>query len=348
MANLPPSAALHVSGLRHAFGATPVLDGVDLRVPAGGIVALLGPSGCGKTTLLRSIAGLERPSEGEVVLGDRTVTGPGVFVPPEKRRIGMVFQDWALFPHLSVGRNVAFGLSKQQRRAGEVERALALVELEGLADRLPSTLSGGQQQRVALARALANRPAALLLDEPFSNLDASLRVTVRAEVTALLRSLSVTALFVTHDQEEAFVLGDEVAVMLGGRIEQQAPPAEVYGAPATRAVAEFIGDANLLPGDASGAAAATPLGMVPLTAARSGPVDVLVRPEFVTVEEGEDARVLAVEYYGHDAVYVVAAQRGPALRARILSAPRFRPGDAVTVGYAGGATAAYPRSSPTS
>lgn len=343
MPNLPPPAALSVRGVSHSYGPVPVLDEVDLGVPAGCVVALLGPSGCGKTTLLRSIAGLERPSGGEVVLGDRTVSGPGVFVPPEKRRIGMVFQDWALFPHLSVARNVAFGLTKQQRRDGEAERALAMVELGGLADRLPSTLSGGQQQRVALARALANRPAALLLDEPFSNLDAALRVAVRAEVTALLRSLQVTALFVTHDQEEAFVLGDEVAVMLDGRIEQQAAPAEVYGAPATRAVAAFIGDANLLPGDAAGATAATVLGTVPLTAARRGPVDVLVRPEFVTVDEGDDARVVAVEYYGHDAVYIVASERGPAVRARILSAPRFRPGDAVAVGYTGGATAAYPR-----
>jgi iron(III) transport system ATP-binding protein len=327
--------------VRVAFGTTPVLKGADLTVPAGGIVALLGPSGCGKTTLLRSIAGLQRPSEGRVVLGGRTLTDQDTFVPPERRHIGMVFQDWALFPHLSVGRNVGFGLSPAERRAGGVELALELVELGGFADRMPSTLSGGQQQRVALARALANRPAAILLDEPFSNLDSTLRIAVRAEVTALLRSLEVTALFVTHDQEEAFLLGDEVAVMLNGRIEQQAPPAELYAAPATRGVAEFIGDANLLPGLADGRSASTAIGTLPLDTARSGAVEVLVRPELVEVREGDHGRILGVEYYGHDAVYLVSTGHGPTVRARILSSPRFRPGDTVDLGYIGGPTPAY-------
>ncbi|HEV2088957.1 MAG TPA: ABC transporter ATP-binding protein, partial [Cryptosporangiaceae bacterium] len=258
MPNLPslPAApsvsaeAVSVRGARKAFGDVSVLDGVDVSVAAGSILALLGPSGCGKTTLLRCIAGLERPDAGEVRIGARTVSGDGVFVPPERRRVGMVFQDWALFPHLSVGRNVGFGLSRPERRAGGVEAALALVELTGLADRMPATLSGGQQQRVALARALANRPAVILLDEPFSNLDAALRVSIRAEVQRLLRQLSVTAVFVTHDQEEAFVLGDEVAVLLDGTLVQQAPPSDVYDAPATRAVAAFVGDANFVPGTA--------------------------------------------------------------------------------------------------
>jgi iron(III) transport system ATP-binding protein len=212
-----------VRSVSKSFDAAPVLRDVDLRVDAGQIVALLGPSGCGKTTLLRAIAGLERPDQGEVWLGERLLSGRGTFVAPERRRIGMVFQDWALFPHLSVGRNVGFGLTRAERRSGRIEAALQLVELTGLADRMPATLSGGQQQRVALARALANRPAALLLDEPFSNLDATLRVSIRAEVQRLLRELSLTAVFVTHDQEEAFLLGDQVAVMLGGTVVQQAP-----------------------------------------------------------------------------------------------------------------------------
>jgi iron(III) transport system ATP-binding protein len=325
------------------YGEVTVLHGVDLRVAAGGVVALLGPSGCGKTTLLRSLSGLERPDAGEVRLGERVLSGPDVFVPPERRRIGMVFQDWALFPHLSVARNVGFGLTREQRRAGGVEEALDLVELAGYGERMPRTLSGGQQQRVALARALANRPAAILLDEPFSNLDTALRVQVRAEVTALLRALRVTALFVTHDQEEAFVLGDEVAVMLDGRIEQQAPPAQLYAAPATRAVARFVGDANLLPGRAEGTRAATPIGTVPLTGAARGSVDVLVRPEYVDVTEGSGAQVEAVEFYGHDAVYVVRPDGAEALRARTLTAPRFRRGDTVALAYRGGATASYPR-----
>ncbi len=337
------ASALSATGLQLSYGATRVLDGVDLRIPAGGIVALLGPSGCGKTTLLRTLSGLERPDAGEVSLAGRALTSPTTFVPPERRRIGMVFQDWALFPHMNVGRNVGFGLTREQRRAGGVERALELVELPGFAARMPGTLSGGQQQRVALARALANRPAAILLDEPFSNLDTALRVQVRGEVTTLLRSLGVTALFVTHDQEEAFVLGDEVAVMLDGRIEQQATPAELYHAPATLGVARFVGDANLLSGHAENGRAATPLGMVPLTAAVRGSVDVLVRPEFVEVSDGDSAQVIDVEFYGHDAVYLVRPDEGLPLRARILSSPRFRPGDRVALGYTGGLTAAYPR-----
>ncbi|CAN5265397.1 ABC transporter ATP-binding protein [soil metagenome] len=337
----PAAAALGVRGVRLSYGVAPVLGGVDLRVPAGGLVALLGPSGCGKTTLLRAIAGLERPAAGEVVVGGRVLTGPGAFVDPERRRVGMVFQDWALFPHMTVGRNVGFGLSRQRRRAGGVDEALALVELNGLAARLPATLSGGQQQRVALARALAGRPAVLLLDEPFSNLDTTLRVQVRSEATALLRRLGMTALFVTHDQEEAFVLGDEVAIMLDGRIEQQAAPADLYAAPASRAVARFVGDSNLLPGRAHGPAVSTAVGAVPLRESRTGDVDVLVRPEDVVVREGGDARVTDVEFYGHDAVYVVRPHAGPTVRARILTRPRFVPGDQVALDYSGAPTVAY-------
>jgi iron(III) transport system ATP-binding protein len=341
----PPVAVpadLRARGLRLALGGVPVLRGVDLDVPTGAVVALLGPSGCGKTTLLRTLAGLERPDEGAVMLGGATLTGAGTFVPPERRRVGMVFQDWALFPHLSVAGNVAFGLSRAERRAGGVRAALELVELEAFADRAPSTLSGGQQQRVALARTLAHRPAAVLLDEPFSNLDTALRLQVRGEVTRLLRRLGMTALFVTHDQEEAFVLGDQVAVMLDGRIEQQAPPAQLYAAPATRAVAAFVGDANLLPGTADGTGAATAVGAVPLAGTARGAVDVLVRPEHLAVRGGDQGRVTDVEYYGHDAVYRIALASGAEVRARTLR-PDFLRGDGVALTYTGGPTAAYPR-----
>jgi iron(III) transport system ATP-binding protein len=337
------TGALAVEGLSKAFGAAPVLDRVGLVAPAGRVVALLGPSGCGKTTLLRCVAGLERPDTGEVRLDGRRLSAPGTFVPPERRRIGMVFQDGALFPHLSVAGNVGYGLSREERRGVRVGEALALVDLAGFGDRLPASLSGGQAQRVALARALVTRPSVLLLDEPFSNLDTTLRVQIRAQVQRLLADLGVTAVFVTHDQEEAFVVGDEVAVMLGGRIVQQAAPAELYRAPASRAVAGFLGDANLLPGVATAGLADTAIGRVPLRAELAGDVDVLLRPEQLRVSAGRAATVDAVQYFGHDAMYLTRLPSGAALRVRVLDAPEFRPGDTVDLDYVGGPTVCYPR-----
>src|SRR5690606_17354985 len=283
---------------------TEVLHGVDLDVAEGSVVALLGPSGCGKTTLLRSIAGLERPSGGEVRIGDTLVSGPGTHVPPERRRIGMVFQDWALCPHLTVGGNVAFGLPRAERKGPRVEAALELVGLEGFGDRMPGTLSGGQQQRVALARALAPDPSALLLDEPFSNLDTTLRARVRTEVHELLHRVGITTVFVTHDQDEAFVLGDDVAVMSEGLIVQQAPPHELYADPATAWVAHFVGDANLVPGVARQGRAATALGDIDLRSPVEGSCEVLLRPEDLALGSeagdgaGTSAHVELVEYYG--------------------------------------------------
>ena len=339
---LSPAEPLVVRRVGKSFDGPPVLSATSLHVDAGKIVALLGPSGCGKTTLLRIIAGLERPDAGEVRLGERVLAAPRTFVAPERRRIGMVFQDWALFPHLTVSRNVGFGLTRAERRGGRTEAALELVDLIGLADRMPATLSGGQQQRVALARALANRPAVLLLDEPFSNLDASLRGSIRGDVERLLRELSLTTVFVTHDQEEAFLLGDEVAIMLDGTVAQQDAPAEIYNHPATSRVAAFVGDANFIPGLASGGKAETPLGPVPLRDLGEGPVDVIVRPEQLLVEEGDVASVRAVEYYGHDAVSVLELMGGHQVRVRVLSAPDHRPGDRVSVRYVGGPTVAFP------
>jgi iron(III) transport system ATP-binding protein len=333
---------VRVVDLNVSYGPNRVLDGVGLHVPAGSVLALLGPSGCGKTTLLRSIAGLVEPAAGSIALGDRVVVGPGVFVSPERRRVGMVFQDWALFPHLSVARNVGFGLSRAARRAGDVERALELVGLRDCAERLPSTLSGGQQQRVALARALATRPAVLLLDEPFSNLDAALRTQLRREVIDLLRAVGTTTVFVTHDQEEAFLLGDEVALMLDGRVQQQDAPADLYESPGNRQVADFVGDANLLPGSADGQVARTLIGDLPLRADHRGDVAVLVRPEQLRVTAGDDLAVERVEYYGHDAVYVLGDDAGGRVRVRILERPTFARGDHVTVHYTGGPTLAYP------
>jgi iron(III) transport system ATP-binding protein len=356
---------IEVAGVHKSFGGPDVLCGVALAVEPGRIVALLGPSGCGKTTLLRCIAGLERVDVGDVWLTHTRVSGPRTHVPPERRRIGMVFQDWALFPHLTVAQNVAYGLTRQERKEGRVTEALAMVGLEGLGDRRPATLSGGQQQRVALARALAPRPRVLLLDEPFSNLDTALRVQVRTEVHQLLAELGVTTVFVTHDQEEAFVLGDEVAVMHEGRVVQQASPAELYARPATPWVARFIGDANLVPATAAGQRAVTPVGEVPLERAMHGDVQVLLRPEelllrpesghasptahadpstvtlgFPTEDSaggvaGVSATVELREYYGHDTVYVVRPDAGWPLRARAGSVPQFGRGDRVMLSYVG-------------
>ena len=327
-----------------SFGDTDVLRGVDLAIRAGSIVSLLGPSGCGKTTLLRSIAGLERPDSGEIAIGPRTVSGNGTFVAPERRRVGMVFQDWALFPHLSVERNVAFGLSRKERRTKSVVVAdtLEMVGLSHLAHRMPSELSGGQQQRVALARALAIRPAVILLDEPYSNLDTTLRTQIRLEVQRLLTDLGITTLFVTHDQEEAFVMGEHVAVMFDGVVVQQGRPSMIYDTPGTPRVARFIGDANFLAGTADGDKAETQIGPIPLLRRLDGEVEVMVRPEYITVVAGEDATIEKIEFYGHDSIYLVQPDGQPALKARVLSTPEFRVGQRVALSYGGGAAPAYP------
>jgi len=351
-AGAPSATGITARGISVAFDGIEVLHGVDLDVAAGTVVALLGPSGCGKTTLLRAIAGLEVPTGGEVRIGDRVVSGPGVRVPPEKRRIGMVFQDWALFPHLTVAGNVAFGLPRGERRGGRVDAALEMVGLAGFGDRSPGTLSGGQQQRVALARALAPEPSALLLDEPFSNLDTTLRAKVRTEVHELLHRVGITTVFVTHDQDEAFVLGDEVAVMSEGLVVQQAPPHRIYGEPADAWVARFVGDANIVAGTAADGYATTAVGRVPVRVsdehpeAATGAVQVLFRPEDLlllaaeqsreaNVEQGSDAEVELVEYYGHDTVYVVTLADGTQVRVREVSVPRFDRGDRARVAATG-------------
>jgi len=337
----PAARAVEARGLRKSFGAVEILHGVDVDVPRGSVTALLGPSGCGKTTLLRCIAGLERPNHGTVLIGDRMVAGGGRPVPAERRKVGMVFQDAALFPHLSVGRNVAYGLGRGPERARRVDEVLALVGLDGFAERMPETLSGGQAQRVALARALAPRPNVLLLDEPFSSLDAQLRAQLRDEVPRLLRELGTAALFVTHDQQEALQVGDEVAVMLEGRIRHVGTPAQVYDLPACRETARFVGDANIIPGEADGAEATTPLGPVPLYGDLHGAVEVVVRPERVGVTAGGTSRITAVEFYGHDTVYLVRTPSGAEVRARVLGAPAHTPGDACHVRYRGCPTVAF-------
>jgi iron(III) transport system ATP-binding protein len=255
----------------------------------------------------------------------------------------MVFQDWALFPHMDVAANVGYGLARKERTPDRVEAALELVGLGGMGARQPGTLSGGQQQRVALARAIAPEPSVLLLDEPFSNLDTTLRVQVRTELHQLLVDLGMTAVFVTHDQEEAFVLGDEVAVMFDGVVVQQAPPAELYARPATPVIAEFVGDANLVRGVVADGRAVTSLGNVPVDRAhRDGPATVLLRPEDLRLTAGGECAVELTEFFGHDTMYLVRTPSGPSLRVRVGSAPVHHRGDMVTVRYAGAPAVSYP------
>ncbi len=339
--------AIDMRGLRVSYDGPDVLCGVSLRVEPGEQVALLGPSGCGKTTLLRTIAGLERLDDGTIHLGDQLVSSSSIHVAPERRRVGLVFQDWALFPHLSVARNIAYGLPRSERGSDRapgrrVGETLDLVGLGGLGDRAPHTLSGGQQQRVALARALAPRPSVLLLDEPFSNLDATLRSEIRTEVHRILAELDVTAVFVTHDQDEAFVLGDRVAVMRNGSVVQWGTPTEVYSHPVDPWVARFVGEANLVPGTAIGREAQTVIGPVPLHHATEGRVEVLLRPEDLDLAPSGPASIDLVEYYGHDTTYEVLLAGGERLRVRQTSIPRFGRGDPVSIRFIGTSGVAYP------
>ncbi len=328
-------------GLTKSFDEVVALRDAHIGVEQGEALVLLGPSGCGKTTLLRILAGLDRPDEGSVEVAGETLTGSNILVPPESRRIGMVFQDWALFPHMSVARNVAFGLRDAEVEAGRVEEALEMVGLSGFGDRYPDELSGGQAQRVALARSLAPRPRVMLFDEPFSNLDSELRGKVRSEVAALLRKVGMTSVFVTHDQEEAFVLGDTVAVMREGRILQTDTPTGIYSSPVSPWVASFVGEANIVPGDAGDGAIATAVGSLPAANGLSGSCNAVVRPEHLLVSSGGDGMISSVEFYGHDSTYQVALNNAT-YTVRVAAAPDFRPGDTVSISYAGPAVVAFP------
>jgi iron(III) transport system ATP-binding protein len=341
-------STIFCKGIAKSFGKTQILQELDLEVPEGSVVTLLGASGSGKTTLLRMIAGFERPDTGTILIGDQVVDSTNHFVPPEKRRIGYVAQEGNLFPHLTVAKNIAFGLSRQERNSGRVEELLNLVGLDGLGKRYPHQLSGGQQQRVALARALATNPQVVLLDEPFSSLDARLRSSLRFDVMRILREQRATTVFVTHDQEEALSVADLVGIMNGGRIRQFATPEALYTRPVDPAVAQFLGEANILAGTVSQGVVDTALGKLSLAntnGSLEGQAVALIRPEQISLRllaEAHRDPDLAVgqvahrAYYGYDCIMLVDISDGEySLRVRCPGCTPIQVGDTVALSATG-------------
>ena len=347
---------LRVTSLTKSFDGQPVLHGVDLSVERGTLLALLGPSGSGKTTLLRVLCGFERADAGTVEIDGVRVVGPGIHVPSEARRIGYVPQEGALFPHLSVADNIVFGLPRQQRRARyRVDELLALVGLPAAyGDRPPQALSGGQQQRVALARALAPSPSLVMLDEPFSSLDAALRIETREAVTNALAATGATAVLVTHDQAEALSLGNEVAVVWRGRLVQTDSPEAVYRRPVSRELASFVGDAVIVPGSIDSRNAKQVIcefGILPIArAVAASDVDVMIRPEQIRIVadhrlngDGVQAVVEKVVFYGHDASVMLRSLTGArGVQIRVAGHSHPRVGERIALSVEGDVVA-YPR-----
>ncbi len=318
---------LTLDNVTKTFGQEDAVSDFSLTVRDGEILTLLGPSGCGKTTMLRMVAGLEQPSSGEIRIASDVVADSTQFLPAEKRDIGLVFQDFALFPHLTVAENVAFGLNnwEDERAAARVDELLELVGLSDHRDKRPDALSGGQQQRVALARSLAPEPAVLLLDEPFSNLDVRLRVEMREEVRRILKATGVTAISVTHDQEEALSISDRVAIMNDGQLEQVGQPESVFENPESRFVASFLGRASFLPATVKGDIVETDLGILsveqlngPVDAYDGATIDILLRPDDLeaipTNEATADGTITHRQYNGPNFVYRVELNNGATVR----------------------------------
>ena len=319
---------LNVADLYLSFGRTAVLQGYGFDLAAGEIACLLGHSGCGKTTALRAVAGFEQPERGRIALQERTLSDGRLFVPPHLRRIGMVFQDYALFPHLNVADNIAFGLSghSAEARKARVAELLSLIGLPDYGGHYPHQLSGGQQQRVALARALAPKPELVLLDEPFSNLDADLRTRLSKEVRSLLKQEKTSALLVTHDQQEAFAMADKIGIMADGRLQQWDTPYNLYHNPATPAIAGFIGQGVLLRGQMSGShcvrlALGEFCGVVPHHCQSCREVDVLLRPDDVVHDDNSpvSAEVLDKDFKGSYFIYTLKLDSGETVLAHVPS-----------------------------
>ncbi|WP_438854822.1 ABC transporter ATP-binding protein [Agromyces sp. M3QZ16-3] len=342
--------SVNISNLQKSYGDATILPGLDLTVEEGEFVTLLGPSGCGKTTTLRCVAGLERANRGEIRLGDRVVSGDGTFVPPDKRKLGMVFQSYALWPHMTVFGNVAYPLRTagvpRSERPSRVKEALERVGLAHVASRSVGTLSGGQQQRVALARAIVGRPQLILFDEPLSNLDAKLRSTMRTELQLLHRRLGTTSMYVTHDQTEAMTLSDRVVVMNHGEIQQVGAPEEVYSAPVNPFVADFVGFENILTStavDVSGTRGVVRLGdgsviegrvMEPILEGRSAQAAFRANAVEIEAQPDASAAVLAATFLGDQREFLIDLS-GQQVRARVdvhsPAAMTIRPGDRVAI-----------------
>ena len=344
---------IQVDNVSQSYGDETVLDGLSFRLERGRIGCLLGPSGCGKTTALRCIAGFEPVRAGRIVANEKDISMPGMTVPPERRQMGMVFQEHALFPHLNVLENVAFGLRSLPRaeREQRVSSLLEVVGLSELADAWPHELSGGQRQRVAVARALAPRPRLLLMDEPFSSLDSALRLRLGVEVRDILKSLSTTALLVTHDQNEAFAMADEVGVMRGGQIEQWAAPYDLYHRPASRFVADFVGDGTFLPGEVTREGVVRiELGDLPGHSVHPLPpgtaVDVLLRPDDIRHEPDgpQEATILRKAFRGADIMFTLGLPSGHEVLALVPSHDDHEVGDRLAIRLATDHVVAFPAS----
>jgi iron(III) transport system ATP-binding protein len=346
---------LELAGVRHGYNGHLVLNDFSFTLARGQIGCILGPSGCGKTTALRCIAGFERISAGRITINGDEVSRPGHLIPPERRRIGMVFQDHALFPHLTVAGNVAFGLrlldgAERARRIGEL---LGMVGMERAADRYPHELSGGQQQRVALARALAPRPELLLMDEPFSNLDVDLRERLGLEVRDILKQQQMTAILVTHDQHDAFAIADEIAIMRGRRIEQWGTAYDLYHRPATRFVADFIGQGAFLGGTVlADGRIEIELGVFQASTAhtwpRDAPVDVLLRPDDILHDDASplQAEVLHKTFRGAQFLYTLRLPRGGRVMSLVPSHHNHAIGERIGIRIELDHLVAFPREQP--